>query len=192
MGASMKRGTNGKAGDDACFDVENLLQSGGDSGRWKVREGEFVEEVPMPLLCGCQALIERLHRACGERVGNEFEALAAPSFDDGEDDEAVEEVFGVLATPEEGHQRLHVGIGVIFPEDTASGEKELVHLAKVRELFAGKVDHGLDDVRVSGEVIGELEGAPDDLAFGVRVVAEEAVDVGEDRLCPFRSRLMSQ
>jgi hypothetical protein len=188
----MKRGTNGKAGDDACFDVENLLQSGGDSGRWKVREGKIVEKVPVPLLCGRQPLIERLHRACGERVGDEFEAFAPSRLDDRKNDQAIEEVFGVLASAEEGHQRLHVGIGVIFPEDTASGEKELVHLAKVRELFAGEVDHGDDDVRVFWVVVCKLEGAPDDLALGMGVIAEKGVDVGKDRFRPLGSRLMSQ
>jgi hypothetical protein len=117
-------------------------------------------------------------------LGEEAHAFVAAGFDEGGDEEGVEEAIGFVFA-DVLVKFCAVGWGREGLEGDVAGFEELVDLFEVGEFFLGDGCEGADEAVVGGVAEHEVEGDACGFAFAVGVVEEDGGQVREGLINPF-------
>ena len=188
----MQCGPVGERRGDLRFRVEDGVEAREDRCAPVVPLGEAREQAVVARLRLVERPVEVAKLPGGQRLVEEPESLAAPGLHDPEDDQSVQEVLVHVALAQQPVHGARVGVGLVLAEAGPSRDQEAMHLAEVREFFAGELDHRVHEIAPTGVVSCELERRLHDLPLGMGVVLQEGVEVRQDGGLPLVGRVEAE
>jgi RNA polymerase sigma factor (sigma-70 family) len=181
----VNRGRDSETPGEIGFELQPVLETGGEGLLAGLAAGEVVEELPVAPFRGPQVGQELGDLGIVHDLQETGEALAAPRLDDRAEQQAVDLRPGLAADDDPRPQALGPGVLPAASERPAPPSQDRHHPPEVLHLLGRQRRGTLDELGVIRIVAGEGQGVHGDLLLADRVVGQE---LGQPRRRELRPR----